>query len=74
MKVLSSLFTLLVLGGSLHNANYGCNPSQHCVVESSWGSVCQSGGASVESCSPISVTCGQLSDLDCSLVTINMLM
>ena len=38
MKVLSSLFTRLVqvLGGSLHN---GCNPSQHCVVESSWGSV-----------------------------------
>ena len=71
MKVLSSLFTRLVqvLGGSLHN---GCNPSQHCVVESSWGSVCQSGGAGVESCSPISVTCGQLSDLDCSLVTINM--
>ena len=38
MKVLSSLFTRLVqvLGGSLHN---GCNPSQHCVVESSCGSV-----------------------------------
>ena len=34
----------------------------------------QSGGASVESCSPISVTSGQLTDLDCSLVTINMLM
>ena len=41
MKVLSSLFTLLVQvpSGSLHNANYGCDTSQHCVVESSCGSV-----------------------------------